>query len=126
MQKSIIYTETAPEPIGPYSQAIVIGDFIFTSGQIAINPSTGNIEGTDIKTQTRIAIQNLSEILKRAGSSLDKVIKTTVFIRNMEDFKLMNEVYEEYFGQSKPSRSTVEVSGLPKNALVEIEAIAHL
>jgi 2-iminobutanoate/2-iminopropanoate deaminase len=126
MQKSIIYTETAPEPIGPYSQAIVIGDFIFTSGQIAINPSTGNIEGTDIKTQTRIAIQNLSEILKRAGSSLDKIIKTTVFIRNMEDFKLMNEVYEEYFGQSKPSRSTVEVSGLPKNALVEIEAIAHL
>jgi 2-iminobutanoate/2-iminopropanoate deaminase len=126
MHKEIIYTNTAPEPIGPYSQAIVLGDFIFTSGQIAINPSTGNIEGTDIKTQTRIAIQNLSEILKRAGSSLDKIIKTTVFIRNMEDFKLMNEVYEEYFGQSKPSRSTVEVSGLPKNALVEIEAIAHL
>ena len=130
MKKDIIYTKKAPEPIGPYSQAIKLSEenpyFIYTSGQIAIDASTGNFIGGDIKLQTKQALENVKTILHEAGSELNRVIKTTVFIKNMDDFTAMNEVYSEYFGQSKPARSTVEVARLPKDALVEIEAIAYI
>lgn len=128
MKKEKVYTKDAPEPIGPYSQAIKLNAenpfFIYTSGQIAINPATGNFENGDIRTQTKLALENLKAILTEGGSDFSRVIKTTVFIKDMNDFTLMNEVYAEYFGDSKPARSTVEVARLPKDALVEIEAIA--
>ncbi len=130
MQKEIVYTKSAPEPIGPYSQAIRISTesskLVYTSGQLAIDPVKGEFTGGDIKEQTRRSIENLSSILKEAGSELKKVIKTTVFIKDMTDFTAMNEVYNEYFGESKPARSTVEVARLPKDALIEIEAIAYI
>ncbi len=130
MQKEIIYTKSAPEPIGPYSQAIRISaessKLVYTSGQLAIDPVKGEFTGGDIKEQTRRSIENVSSILKEAGSELKKVIKTTVFIKDMNDFAAMNEVYNEYFGESKPARSTVEVARLPKDALVEIETIAYV
>lgn len=130
MQKEIVYTKSAPEPIGPYSQAIRISTesskLVYTSGQLAIDPVKGEFTGGDIKEQTRRSIENLSSILKEAGSELKKVIKTTVFIKDMNDFTAMNEVYNEYFGESKPARSTVEVARLPKDALIEIEAIAYI
>lgn len=125
-----IYTPNAPEPIGPYSQAVRIRDenpyFIYTSGQIPINPKTGNIVDGGIKEQTRQVLMNLTEILKEAGSSFKNVFKTTVFIKDMNDFTAMNEIYSEYFGESKPARSTVEVARLPKDVLVEIEVIAYM
>jgi 2-iminobutanoate/2-iminopropanoate deaminase len=128
MKKEIVYTKDAPEPIGPYSQAIKLNAenpfFIYTSGQIAINPATGSFESGDIRAQTKLALENLKAILTQGGSDLSSVIKTTVFIKDMNDFASMNEVYAEYFGDSKPARSTVEVARLPKDALVEIEAIA--
>lgn len=128
MKKEIVYTKDAPEPIGPYSQAIKLNAenpfFIYTSGQIAINPATGSFENGDIRSQTKLALENLKAILTQGGSDLSSVIKTTVFIKDMNDFASMNEVYAEYFGDSKPARSTVEVARLPKDALVEIEAIA--
>lgn len=130
MQKEIVYTKSAPEPIGPYSQAIRISTesskLVYTSGQLAIDPVKGEFTGGDIKEQTRRSVENLSSILKEAGSELKKVIKTTVFIKDMNDFTAMNEVYNEYFGESKPARSTVEVARLPKDALIEIEAIAYI
>jgi 2-iminobutanoate/2-iminopropanoate deaminase len=130
MIKETINTKRAPEPIGPYSQAVKINSddpyYIYTSGQVAIDPSTGNFEGGDIKSQTKRVLENLKAILKEAGCDLDRVVKTTVFIKDMNDFASMNEVYAEYFSESKPARSTVEVSRLPKDALVEIEAIAYL
>lgn len=119
-----IYTNKSPEPIGPYSQAIKIDNLIYTSGQVAIDPATGQLSG-DIKEQTRQAIRNIEYILQEAGSGLSKVVKTTVFLKNMNDFTDMNEVYAAYFSKNKPARSTVEVSRLPKDALVEIEAIAE-
>ena len=119
-----IYTNKSPEPIGPYSQAIKIDNLIYTSGQVAIDPATGQLSG-DIKEQTGQVIRNLENILKEAGSDLSKVIKTTVFLKNMNDFTEMNEVYSSYFSENKPARSTIEVSKLPKDALVEIEAIAE-
>ena len=130
MKKEIIYTKKAPEPIGPYSQAIKLSEenpyFIYTSGQVAIDPATGNLLAGDIKEQTKQVMENIKTILHEAGSELNRVIKTTVFIKNMDDFAEMNEVYAEYFSESIPARSTVEVSGLPKDALVEIEAIAYI
>ena len=119
----IIETKKAPAAIGPYSQAIVIGDFIYTSGQIPINPATGNIEATEITGQAEQAIQNLKAVLEEAGSSLEKVIKTTCFLKDINDFAAFNETYAKYF-IGKPARSCVEVSKLPKGALVEIEVIA--
>ena len=119
----IIETKKAPAAIGPYSQAIVIGDFIYTSGQIPINPATGNIEATEITGQAEQAIQNLKAVLEEAGSSLEKVIKTTCFLKDINDFAAFNETYAKYF-TGKPARSCVEVSKLPKGALVEIEVIA--
>ena len=131
MKKEILYSNKAPEPIGPYSQGIYVSwdsqqQILYTSGQVAIDPTTGNFISGGIKEQTRQVMENLSALLKEAKSDLRKVIKTTVFIKDMDDFAAMNEVYAEYFGESKPARSTVEVARLPKDALVEIEVIAYI
>ena len=120
-----VETKYAPAAIGPYSQAIVSGGLVYTSGQIPIDPATGAIDAEGIEAQAHQAIKNLVAILEAAGSGLDRVIKTTCFIKNMGDFAAFNEVYAKYF-TSKPARSCVEVSALPKGALVEIEAIAEL
>ena len=119
-----IYTKNAPEAIGPYSQAIAVGNLVFTSGQIAINPENGNVEATDIKGQTEQVCKNLSAVLAAAGTSIDKVVKTTCFLAEMSDFAAFNEVYGSYF-TGKPARSCVAAKALPKGALVEVEAIAE-
>ena len=121
----ITQTDKAPKAIGPYSQAIVTGGLIYTSGQIPINPSSGNIEAEDITGQTKQVIENLSAVLEESGCSLQKVVKTTCFLKNINDFATFNDVYAQYF-TGKPARSCVEVSNLPKGALVEIEVIAEL
>ena len=130
MKKDTIYTSNAPEPIGPYSQAVKLTmdshQMLYTSGQVAIDPKTGNFITGGIKEQSKQVMENLVALLNEAGSDLSKVIKTTVFIKDMNDFAAMNEVYAEYFGESKPARSTVEVARLPKDALVEIEVIAYI
>ncbi|MCI5632999.1 RidA family protein [Helicobacter sp.] len=118
----IIATQNAPQAIGPYSQAIKANGVIYTSGQIGLNPQGILVEG--IEAQTRQVLNNLSEILKAGGSSLQQVFKTTIFLSNMEDFALVNAIYAEFFGEHKPARSTVAVKTLPKNALVEIECMA--
>jgi 2-iminobutanoate/2-iminopropanoate deaminase len=119
----IVSTKSAPEAIGPYSQAIIANGFIFTSGQIALT-SDGKFLDEDIKIQTEQVLKNLSEILKSGGSSLDKVVKTTIFLADINDFTVVNEIYAKAFGSHKPARSTVGVKSLPKNAKVEIEAVA--
>lgn len=119
-----IYTKNAPEAIGPYSQAVVTGGFIFTSGQIPINPETGNVEAEGIREQTDRICKNLRAVLEEAGSSLDKVVKTTCFLKSMGDFAEFNKVYAEYFC-SKPARSCVAAAALPKGVLAEIEVIAE-
>lgn len=130
MQKDTVYTKNAPEPIGPYSQGIYVSwdthQMLYTSGQVAIDPKTGDFINGGIKEQTRQVLENIKALLTEAKTDFKKVIKTTVFIKNMDDFAAMNEVYAEYFGESKPARSTVEVSRLPKDALVEIEVIAYI
>lgn len=118
----IIATQNAPQAIGPYSQAIKANGVIYTSGQIGLNPQGILVEG--IEAQTRQVLNNLSEVLKAGGSSLQQVFKTTIFLSNMEDFTLVNAIYAEFFGEHKPARSTVAVKALPKGALVEIECIA--
>ncbi|HII61291.1 2-iminobutanoate/2-iminopropanoate deaminase [Pyrococcus horikoshii] len=123
--KEVIFTENAPKPIGPYSQAIKAGNFLFIAGQIPIDPKTGEIVKGDIKDQTRQVLENIKAILEAAGYSLNDVIKVTVYLKDMNDFAKMNEVYAEYFGESKPARVAVEVSRLPKDVLIEIEAIAY-
>ena len=120
-----ISTEKAPKAIGPYSQAIVAGDFVFTSGQIPINPETGNIESADIASQTEQVMKNLGEVLKAAGSSYEKAVKTTCFLHNIADFAAFNEVYAKYFTE-KPARSCVAVKDLPRGALVEVEVVAKI
>lgn len=119
-----INTNSAPAAIGPYSQAVVTGSLVFTSGQIAINPATGNIEAADIKGQTRQVCENLKAVLSAAGSDLSKAVKTTCFLNDIKDFADFNAVYGEYFSE-KPARSCVEVAALPKGALVEVEVIAE-
>lgn len=119
-----INTNKAPAAIGPYSQAVTAGNLIFTSGQIALNPETGEIEGTTIKEQTHRVCRNLSEVLAAAGGSLKSAVKTVCFLSDMADFSAFNEVYGEYFTE-KPARSCVAVKQLPKNALVEVEVIAE-
>lgn len=123
MNKEVIFTEKAPKVIGPYSQAQKVGDLLFTSGQIPLNPSTGELV-TEIKAATKQSLENIKAILEAAGTSLENVVKTVVYIKNMNDFGDVNEVYGEYFKENAPARSCVEVARLPKDALVEIEAIA--
>ncbi|WP_071458808.1 RidA family protein [Bacillus massilinigeriensis] len=118
-----IHTNSAPAAIGPYSQGIVVNNLFFSSGQISLTPA-GDMVGGGIKEQAHQVLKNLSAVLEAAGASLETVVKTTVFIKNMDEFAKLNEVYAEYFGSHKPARSTVEVSGLPNGALVEIEAVA--
>lgn len=120
----VVYTKNAPDAIGPYSQAIKTGNLIFTSGQIAINPASGAVEAATIEEQTEQVCKNLGEVLKAAGSSFDKVVKTVCFLADMGDFAAFNAVYGKYF-VSKPARSCVAVKSLPKNVLVEVEAIAE-
>lgn len=120
-----IYTDNAPAAIGPYSQAIKVGDLLFTSGQIPVNPENGEIDGADIETQTRRICMNLGSVLKEAGATFENVIKTTCFLKNMEDFAAFNKVYAEFF-ISLPARSCVAVKQLPKDVLAEIELIAEL
>ena len=121
-----VSTEKAPKALGPYSQALKVGGFVWCSGQIPINPATGAIEAVTIEDQTRQAIENLSSVLAAAGTSLSSVVKTTVFIKDMNDFAALNGVYAEMFGDTKPARSCVEVARLPKDVKVEIEAVAAL
>jgi len=121
----IVSTEKAPKALGPYSQAIKAGGFIFCSGQIPIDPAANAVVATTIEDQTRQAITNLGNVLKAAGSSLAKVVKTTVFISDMNDFAALNGVYAELFGDAKPARSCVQVARLPKDVKLEIEAIAE-
>lgn len=119
-----IYTKGAPEAIGPYSQAIVCGNLVFTSGQIPINPQSGNVESEGIVAQTEQVCKNLKAVLEAAGSSLDMVVKTTCFLKNMEDFAQFNEVYAKHF-TGKPARSCVAAAALPKGVLCEVEAVAQ-
>ena len=120
-----VATEKAPAAIGPYSQAIVCGDMVFTSGQIPINPASGNVEAVTIEAQAEQVMKNLGEVLKAAGSCFDKAVKTTCFLADMSDFAAFNGVYAKYF-TTKPARSCVAVKTLPKNVLVEVEVIATL
>ncbi|MGN0470103.1 MAG: RidA family protein [Acutalibacteraceae bacterium] len=119
-----IYTKNAPDAIGPYSQAVKTNGFVFTSGQIAINPATGNVEATTIEEQTEQVMKNLKAILEEAGSSLDKAVKTVCFLADMNDFAAFNGIYGKYF-TGKPARSCVAVKTLPKNVLCEVEVIAE-
>ncbi|MFL5807767.1 MAG: RidA family protein [Roseiflexaceae bacterium] len=123
MEHKVVSTTDAPQAIGPYSQAISIGDLVFCSGQIPLNPQGKIVEG-DITVQTRQVLTNLQAVLVAAGSSLARVVKTTVFLADMGDFAPMNQVYSEFFGSAAPARSTVQVARLPRDARVEIEAIA--
>jgi len=125
MEIKKVATETAPAAIGPYSQAIVCGEMVFTSGQIPINPASGNIEAVGIEAQAEQVMQNLGEVLKAAGSCFEKAVKTTCFLADMADFAAFNAVYTKYF-TTKPARSCVAVKTLPKNVLVEVEVIATL
>ncbi len=122
--KDVVLTNKGPKPIGPYSQAIKAGGFIYVSGQIALDPATGEMAGTDIRQQTERVMENLKGILGGAGTNLNNVLKATVFLKDLNDFEGMNEVYARYFQHAPPARSTVQVARLPKDALVEIEMIA--
>ena len=124
MKREAIRTDGAPKAIGPYEQAIRANGFVFTAGQIPINPKTGNLIEGGIAAQARQVLENLKAVLEASGSALDQVVKATVFLKNMSDFPAMNEVYAEYFGNSKPARSTVAVTEVPKGALVEIDLVA--
>jgi len=125
MAKEIIFTKKAPAAIGPYSQGNKIGDLIFTSGQLPLNPETGELYD-EIKMATKQSLENVKAIVEAGGSSLDKVVKVVIFLKDMEDFAFVNEVYSEYFKENSPARSCVQVEKLPKDALIEIEAVASL
>lgn len=124
MEKEIISTSNAPGAIGPYSQAVKVGNILYTSGQLPIVPATGELIKYDIKRATTQCLENIKGILDEVGTSFDKVIKTMIFLRDMEDFEAVNEVYAKYFAVKQPARSCVQVSKLPKNAPIEIEVIA--
>ena len=128
MEKTIVRTEAAPAPFqgAPYNQAIRVGDLVFVAGQLALRPGETSMVGPEIQEQTEQVLANLRAILEEAGSSLDRLVKTTVFLQDLDDFAGMNEVYAKHVGAVPPARSTVEVARLPSGALVEIEAIAHL
>jgi 2-iminobutanoate/2-iminopropanoate deaminase len=123
MPKKVIFSKDAPKPIGPYSQAIKSGNTLFVSGQIPVNPLSDKITG-DIREQTHQVLENLRMILLSVGATTADVVKTTVFLQNLDDFNAMNEIYQEYFKEEAPARSTIEASRIPRGALVEIEAIA--
>ncbi len=122
--KRTIFSPNAPSPIGPYRQAVGVGAMVFCSGQIAIDPATGKLAGEDIETQTRQVLENIGAVLRAAGATYDDVVKTTIFLIDMNDFARVNAIYAQYFGRSMPARSTVAVASLPLGAKVEIEAIA--
>jgi len=124
MERQVIHTDHAPKAIGPYSQAIRAGDFVFCAGQAGLDPATGNLVSGGIQAETRRVLQNLAAVLEAAGTSFSRAIKTTVFLTNMDDFAKMNAIYAEFFPANPPARSTVQVSRLPKDACVEIEVIA--
>lgn len=124
IMKKVIATSKAPGAIGPYSQAIMAGNLIYTSGQLPIDPETGEMVGNDIVLQTRMSLKNVKVILEEAGSSMDKIVKTTVYLSDMANFGKMNEVYKEFFSGDYPARSAFQVARLPKDALVEIEVVA--
>ena len=124
MNKQPVSTDRAPKAIGPYEQAIRVGELVYTAGQIPIDPQTGNFVEGGIAAQTRLVLNNLRAVLEAAGSSLERAVKATVFLKNISDFGAMNEVYSEFLGASKPAHSTVAVADLPRGALVEIDLIA--
>lgn len=124
--KEIIYTNNAPEPVGPYSQAVLAGNTLYCSGQIAIDPTTGKLSDGDITTQTHLCLKNIKNILNAARTDIKNVVKVSCFLKDMGDFSEFNKVYEQYFTDSKPARSCVAVKELPKGALVEIEVIAQV
>lgn len=124
MTREVVQTDNAPKAIGPYEQAIKASGFIYTAGQIPIDPKTGNFVEGGITVQTRQVLENLKAVLEAGGSSLDRVVKATVFLKNMADFAAMNDVYAQYLGGAKPARSTVAVADLPRGALIEIDLVA--
>jgi 2-iminobutanoate/2-iminopropanoate deaminase len=124
MNRETVHTDKAPKAIGPYAQAIIAGGFVYTAGQIPVDPATGDMVEGGITAQTRRVLENLKCVLEAAGSSLNQVVKATVFLREMADFAAMNEVYAGYFGDVRPARSTVAVSELPRGALIEIDLVA--
>jgi 2-iminobutanoate/2-iminopropanoate deaminase len=125
LNKEAVLTKNAPQPIGPYSQAIKAGDFVFCSGMIPLDPASGEIVGAgDVQAQAKRVLESIQALLTDAGTSLDRVVKTTIFLKNMGDFPKVNEMYGQYFKGATPARSTVEVARLPKDVLVEIECIA--
>lgn len=124
MQLRRVETERAPAAIGPYSQAIAVGGFVFTAGQLGLDPATGRLVGDDARSQAAQALRNIAAVLEAAGASLDAVVKTTIFLVDLNDFAAVNEVYAEHFGAHRPARSTVQVAALPAGGRVEIEAVA--
>jgi 2-iminobutanoate/2-iminopropanoate deaminase len=124
--KDVVLTARGPKPIGPYSQAVKSGGFVFVSGQVALDPQSGEFVGTEVRQQTERVLENLKAILEAAGVSLHHVVKTTVFLKDMNDFSAMNEVYAKYFSAAPPARSTIQAARLPKDALVEIDVVAVL
>ena len=124
--KYVVDSSEAPKAIGPYSQGTKAGGFVFCSGQVALDPATGAMVGSDVATQTERVLKNLQAVVEAAGSDLDRVVKTTVYLRTMADFAAMNEVYAKYFKSEPPARATVAVAGLPKDALVEMDVIAEV
>ncbi|MFX4262221.1 RidA family protein [Pelotomaculum propionicicum] len=126
MGKLIVSTKKAPAAIGPYSQAVRLGNLVFTSGQIPADPASGEIVPGGVEAQARQVLKNLGEVLSASGASLDNVLKTTLFIKNMDDFALINTIYAEFFNNEPPARSCVEVARLPKDVLIEMEAVAYI
>ncbi len=126
MKKKIIYTDKAPAPIGPYSQAVQVGQFLFLSGQIALNPETLELVSDSIEKETEQVMENLKAVLESAGATLDDLVSVTVFLKNMSDFPAFNRVYARYVGENPPARATVSVAELPKNVRVEISAVAYM
>lgn len=124
MNKEIILSKSAPAPIGPYSQAVKVGGFLFCSGQVPLDAASGQVTGATVEEQTKKVMENLAAVLQAGGSAFEKVVKTTIFLKSMNDFPKVNEIYGAYFKSNPPARSTVEVSRLPKDVMVEVEAIA--
>ena len=126
MAGKIVYSNQAPDPIGPYSQAVIAGNFLFSSGQIAIDKQTGKIVPGGVEEQTRQVLKNIEAVLKSVNSGLQDIVKVTIYLSDMNDFSIVNQIYTEYFGKTKPARSTVEVNRLPKDVSIEIDCIAYL